>query len=83
MWQVQAAKQRFSEVVRAAEAGAPQVITRHGQEVAVVIDIETYRRLVGDRPDFGAFLLDGPDFDALDLDRSAELTPVVELQDEG
>lgn len=47
-WQVQEAKQRFSEVLRAAES-APQTITRHGDAVAVVIDINEYRRLT--RPD--------------------------------
>lgn len=44
-WQVQEAKQRFSEVLRAAEAGEPQIVTKHGEEVAVVIDIAEYRRL--------------------------------------
>lgn len=47
-WQVQEAKQRFSEVVRAAEAGEPQIVTKHGEEVAVVIDIAEYRRLRGE-----------------------------------
>lgn len=42
-WQVQTAKQRFSEVLREAEAGVPQFITRHGKEVAVIIDIDDYR----------------------------------------
>ncbi len=35
-WQVQEAKQRFSEVLRAVERDGPQTITRHGEEVAVV-----------------------------------------------
>ncbi|PXX70655.1 prevent-host-death family protein [Nocardia tenerifensis] len=48
-WQVQEAKQRFSEVLRAAESNGPQTITRHGDAVAVVIDIDEYRRLM--RPD--------------------------------
>ncbi|MEV6559978.1 type II toxin-antitoxin system Phd/YefM family antitoxin [Nocardia sp. NPDC051756] len=45
-WQVQEAKQRFSEVLRAAESDGPQTITRHGDAVAVVIDINEYRRLM-------------------------------------
>ena len=44
-WQVQEAKQRFSEVLRAVEREGPQTITRHGEEVAVVVDIAEYRRL--------------------------------------
>ncbi|MFT4231938.1 MAG: type II toxin-antitoxin system Phd/YefM family antitoxin [Leucobacter sp.] len=45
-WQLQDAKQHFSEVVRAAQTGEPQVITKHGREVAVVIEYEGYRRAV-------------------------------------
>ena len=45
-WQVQEAKQRFSEVLRALTKEGPQTITKHGEEIAVVIDIEEYRRLV-------------------------------------
>jgi prevent-host-death family protein len=55
-WQLQEAKQRFSEVVRSAVADGPQFVTRHGDEVAVVLDIREYRRLKGGAPDFTAFL---------------------------
>jgi len=44
-WQVQVAKQHFGEVLRAAEHDGPQTITRHGQEITVVISIDEYRRL--------------------------------------
>jgi antitoxin Phd len=44
-WQVQEAKQRFSEVLRRALGDGPQIVTRHGEEIAVVIDIEEYHRL--------------------------------------
>ena len=59
-WQVQEAKQRFSEVLRAVRDDGPQTITRHGEEIAVVIDINEYRRLVGPTPDLTQLLLDGP-----------------------
>ena len=47
-WQVQEAKQRFSEVLRAAVGGSAQFVTRHGQEVAVILDVNEYRRLRGE-----------------------------------
>jgi prevent-host-death family protein len=59
-WQVQEAKQRFSEVLRAVQAEGPQTITRHGKEIAVVVDIDEYRRLAGPKPDFKAFLMGAP-----------------------
>ncbi|MBO1415640.1 type II toxin-antitoxin system Phd/YefM family antitoxin [Streptomyces sp. FH025] len=56
-WQVQEAKQKFSEVLRLAESEGPQVVTRHGDEVAVVIDIREYRQLRGQDIPFEEFLL--------------------------
>lgn len=55
--QVQAATQRFREVLRAAEAGDPQFLTEHGTPVAVVLGIEEYRRLRTPRPPLNEFLL--------------------------
>jgi prevent-host-death family protein len=75
IWQVQDAKQRLSEVIRAAREEGPQVVTRHGQEVAVVIDIADYRRLKGQTVGFREYLTSGPGFEDLDLSRSAELPP--------
>jgi prevent-host-death family protein len=68
-WQVQDAKQRFSELLRTAHADGPQVVTRHGEEIAVVIDIADYRHLKGETIDFKDYLRAGPDFDDLDLER--------------
>jgi prevent-host-death family protein len=75
-WQVQEAKQRFSEVLRAVEHDGPQTITRHGEEVAVILDIDLYRRLTAPRQDFKAVLMsfpkmesDGPDvFDEIEAE---------------
>ena len=81
-WQVQEAKQRFSEVVRAAASGEPQIVTRHGQEIAVVIDIELYRHLRGESMTLMEFLGAAPVLDDdLDIERSAELPRDVDLAD--
>jgi prevent-host-death family protein len=68
-WQLQEAKQRFSEVVRKAHDEGPQIVTRHGRDVAVILDMEEYRQLKGGQPDFKEFLLSGPDLSQLDLTR--------------
>jgi prevent-host-death family protein len=69
-WQVQEAKQRFSEVLRAVENGEPQIVTKHGEEVAVLIDIAEYRRLRGETLGFMDYLMAGPLIDGdLDLGR--------------
>jgi prevent-host-death family protein len=78
-WQLHEAKQRFSELLRHARTDGPQVVTRHGEEVAVVVDIEEYRRLADDLPDFKEFLLAAPDLDALEVQRPRRPARVVEL----
>ena len=78
-WQLQEAKQRFSELIRSVETDGPQFVTRHGEEVAVVIDIAEYRRLRGGGHDFKQFLRSGPDFDLLEIDRPTEPARVVDL----
>jgi prevent-host-death family protein len=78
-WQLQEAKQRFSELIRRAEADGPQFVTRHGEEVAVVIDVAEYRRLRGGAVDFKEFLLEAPDLDLVEIDRSEASARTVEL----
>lgn len=71
-WQIQDAKQRFSELIRTAHDDGPQVVTRHGQEIAVVIDIVEYRHLRGQFVEFKDYLRSGPEFDDLDLGRPGD-----------
>ena len=78
-WQLQEAKQRFSEVVRLAESQGPQFVTRHGQEVVVVLSVDEFRRMRGDVPDFKEFLLSGPYFDDLDIERDDSPARTVDL----
>ena len=80
-WQVQDAKQRFSEVLRRVAREGPQAVTRHGQEVAVIIDMAEYRRLTGldDGSDLLGFLATAPDLDGLDLERDARPARDVDL----
>ena len=78
-WQVQEAKQRFSELVRRALEDGPQLVTRHGEEAVVVLSAKEFRRMQGAGPDFKDFLLSGPDLSALDLERIRELPRDVEL----
>ncbi|MDQ2791712.1 MAG: prevent-host-death protein [Pseudonocardiales bacterium] len=81
-WQLQEAKQRFSEVVRAAQAEGAQFVTRHGEEVAVVVDIAEYRRMTGADVAFKDYLRSAPDFDALEIVRPRQPARAVEFADE-
>jgi prevent-host-death family protein len=72
-WQIQDAKQRFSEMIRAVASEGPQVITRHGEDVAVVVDIGEYRRLTRPAVDLASTLLGGPKLDNGAVDVFAEI----------
>jgi prevent-host-death family protein len=78
-WQLQEAKQQFSRLVERALSDGPQLVTRNGKEVAVVLDVAEYRRLTSHGGDFKRFLESAPDFDLLEIHRSGEPTRVVEL----
>jgi prevent-host-death family protein len=79
-WQVQEAKQRFSEVLRAAESGEPQIVTRHGEEVVVLIDIAQYRHLQGQSVGFMDYLRSEPLLDAdLEIERASDAPRTVDL----
>jgi prevent-host-death family protein len=73
-WQLQEAKQHFSELIRAVHTDGPQFVTKHGRQVAVVLDIVDYRRMVGVEgvDDFKRFLASAPDLSDLEIERSTE-----------
>jgi antitoxin Phd len=78
-WQIQQAKAELSAVISASQ-GAPQIITRHGEPVAVVLSYEHYRemRLKQGRPTLYSFLRSWPEFevperDEADFGRDVEL----------
>ena len=87
-WQIQEAKQRFSEMIRAVAQDGPQVITRHGEDVAVVVDIAEYRRLTRPAVDLAGILLGGPKVDngdamvftEVEAERKADFGRAIDLQ---
>ncbi len=57
-WPVQTAKARFSELLDACVSEGPQVVTRRGEETAVLVPIEHWKRLChAARPSLKALLL--------------------------
>ena len=80
-WQLQEAKQKFSELVRRTLEEGPQVVTKHGEEVVVVVPAAEFRRMSrdGGKMDFKEFLMSAPDLSVLDLERPRELPRDVEL----
>ena len=48
-WALQDAKNRFSEVVNKAEAEGPQLITRRGEDTAVLVSFKDFKELTGQK----------------------------------
>lgn len=63
---------------RALDEG-PQVVTRHGEAVVVVVPVDEYERLTDRKPRFADFLLSAPDLSVLDLERARDPPRDVEL----
>ncbi|MFN9505842.1 MAG: type II toxin-antitoxin system Phd/YefM family antitoxin, partial [Rubrivivax sp.] len=58
-WPVQDAKARFSEFLDACVAHGPQVVTRRGQETAVLVPVGEWKRLqAAARPSLKELLLE-------------------------
>ena len=67
-WQLAEAKNRFSDVVTKALNEGPQRVRRRDQAV-IILSEQAYQRLVGQRPDFKSYLLEGPSLEGLELSR--------------
>jgi prevent-host-death family protein len=62
-WQLQDAKNRFSEVVSKAMREGPQTVTLRGDRAVVVVSAEDYDRLTAAKPTLADHLLSGPAWD--------------------
>jgi prevent-host-death family protein len=59
-WQFQEAKNKLSEVVNLALKKGAQIITRRGEEVAVVISFSDYKKLQKSRSSLFSFMQESP-----------------------
>lgn len=66
-WQLQEAKNKFSRVVENAVNSGPQIITKRGTEVAIVISYAEYQRMLASRGSLAEFFRESP-LVGLDLD---------------
>ena len=75
-WQMQEAKNKLSQIVDLAIEEGPQVITRHGKEMVIVISCEEYHRLSGAKQNLYDFFRNSPLAGSeIDLTRIDSLAP--------
>ena len=73
-WQLQEAKAKLSDLVKATEKDGPQEITVRGKLTAVVLSRAAYERLRGRRDSFVDFMRRSP-FVGVDLEIERDRTP--------
>ncbi len=79
-WQLQEAKNRFSEVVDEALTHGPQTVTRHGREVVVIVSAKEFRRMKQPKDSLLACLQVPAEYRVeLDISRSRELPREIDL----
>ncbi|MFA4839521.1 MAG: type II toxin-antitoxin system Phd/YefM family antitoxin [Candidatus Neomarinimicrobiota bacterium] len=79
-WQIQDAKNKFSEVIGEALKNGPQIVTKHGEATAVILSIQDFKKMQQKRSRITEFFSSSP-LAGLDLEiermsdnpRSAEL----------
>lgn len=79
-WQLQEAKNRFSEVVPMATEEGPQTVTKHGKDSVVVLSAEDYRNLQQPKTSLVDFFQSSPLSKVkIDLKRDKSPTRQVEI----
>jgi len=74
IWQLQEAKNRFSELVNKAIDEGPQVVTRRGEQVVVVVSNDAYKKLLKSQSSLLEFFRQSPLVGVeLDLERDRSL----------
>jgi len=71
VWQLQDAKNKFSNLVDKAHREGPQVVTKFGKESVVIISVEDYQKLIRPKTDLVSFFKKSP-LSCLDLDFSRD-----------
>jgi prevent-host-death family protein len=80
-WQLQDAKNRFSELVDRALKDGSQVVTRHGRRVVVVLPYDEYERMTQPEDNLAEFLLKSPLAGAeIEIDRDASKPRDVDIE---
>jgi prevent-host-death family protein len=78
-WQLHEAKNKLSNIIDIAMHGKPQCITKRGEEAVMVIGMKDYQKLTKQKLSFSEFLLNGPKFDELEIERVRGKAREVEL----
>ncbi|MCJ8502428.1 type II toxin-antitoxin system Phd/YefM family antitoxin [Desulfatitalea alkaliphila] len=79
-WQLQEAKNKFSQLVEKARLEGPQYVTKHGKESVVVLSVEEYRKIVKPKSNLVQFIQRSPlSRTSIDTERDKSVSRDIEL----
>ncbi|MCD6401227.1 MAG: type II toxin-antitoxin system Phd/YefM family antitoxin [Anaerolineales bacterium] len=79
-WQLQYAKNKFSNLVEKAQHNGPQIVTKYGKDAVVVLSIDEYKKLIEPKINLIKFFQSSPlAKENLDFTRSKETPRDIEL----
>lgn len=78
-WQLQEAKNKFSEVVRKASEEGPQTVTKHGKDSVVVLSAEDYRKLEQSKTSLIEFFQKSP-LSKVEIDLKRDKSPARSIE---
>jgi len=78
-WQLQEAKNKFSNVVDKAHHDGPQIVTKHGKESVVILAIEDYQKLNKPKSDLLSFFKTSP-LSGMNIDILRDKSPSRDIE---
>ncbi len=79
-WQLQDAKNKFSNLVDKAQHKGPQIVTKHGKDAVVVLSIDDFKQLTKPEGNLLEFFQNSPlAKNNLDLTRNKDIPRDIEL----
>jgi antitoxin Phd len=79
-WQLQEAKNKFSSLVEKAIQIGPQIVTKRGEDVVVILNVADYKKLISPLTKLTDFFKNSPLTKVeLNIQRSKEETRNIEL----
>ncbi|MDL1973914.1 MAG: type II toxin-antitoxin system Phd/YefM family antitoxin [Deltaproteobacteria bacterium] len=79
VWQLQEAKNKFSNLVEKAQHDGPQFVTKHGKESVVILAIEDYQKLSRPKSDLLSFFKNSP-LSGINLDLARDKSPSRDIE---
>ena len=79
VWQLQEAKNKFSNLVDKAHQDGPPFVTKHGKESVVILAIEDYQKLSKPTSDLLSFFKNSP-LSGMDLDLERDKSPSRDIK---